>query len=470
MHARGMFGYFRWMTTTAALGLAILLIACGGGTTPQASSPMPNPPLASGSSTVLNVNIGDSPSDRVIAFELTINSLILTRNDNTTVTVLSTPRRVEVTHLAGTTEPLVLSVVVPQGTYTSAAITVSAPEVVFIDNSGRKVEKEDPSFNKTITLNLNPPLVAGANPLVLTLDANVAASVSIDLVTGNVTINPVFTLTSLPLPAAEHEDEEKPENGELEDIVGQVTNVSATSFTVKAGQSGVMLTFNVNSLTKFEEVGGLSAIPVNALVKVEGVTQSDGKLLATEVELLEMEGIDTEGLITATTGNPVSSFTLIVHDGSGDAMNSAMLGSSVTVNVDSRTTFAVNSGDIDLSGLTLPAFSASSLTKGQRVEAETESTSMSSATLNAKSVKLEQQALTGAVSGVSGGQFTLTVADDSAFKLLTGKSTIAVQTQKNTEIKDVNLANSLTVRVRGLLFFDPSRANYVMVAARVTNP
>jgi hypothetical protein len=470
MHARSVVGYIRWMTTTAALGLAILLAACGGGTTSQLSAPMPNPPLASGSSTVLNVNIGDSPSDRVIAFELTINSLVLTRSDNTTVTVFSTPRRVEVTHLAGTTEPLVLAVAVPQGTYTSATITVSAPEVVFIDSSGRKVEKEDPSFNKTITLNLNPPLVAGTNPLVLTLDANVAASVSIDLVTGNVTINPVFILTNLPLPAAEHEDEEKPENGELEDIVGQVTNVSATSFTLKAGQSGVMLTFNVNSLTTFEEVGGLSAIPVNALVKVEGVTQSDGKLLAKEVELLEMEGIDAEGLITATTGNPVSSFTLVVHDGSGDAMNSAMLGSSVSVTVDSRTTFALNSVDIDLSGLTLPAFSASSLTKGQRVEAETENTSMSNAILNARSVKLEQQALTGQISALAGGQFTLTVPDDSAFMLLTGKSTVTVQTQRNTEIKDLNLSNGITARVRGLLLFDPSRASYVMVAERVTNP
>src|SRR5215468_6204764 len=358
------------ITSVVALALAFLLTACGGGGGNVTQNSMPPAPTGSASSTAVTVNIGDAPSDRVISFEITVNSITLTKSDNSTVSLLSTPRRVEVTHLAGTSEPLVLSQV-PQGSYTSATISVSAPEVVFIDNTGRPVEREFPTFTKTVTVNFNPPLVVGTTPLVLTLDANVGASVTIDPVTGTVTINPTFNVTNLPLPTAGHDDDQRPENGELDHIVGQLTNVGTSQFTIKLGQSGMMLTFNVNSQTRFEDVGGLATLPANALLRVEGITQQDGTLLATEVELLAGEEMETEGLVTSVTGSPATSFTLVIHDASGTMMNSAMLGATVTVTVDSSTEFRVDPDNIDLSA-PLPAFSASTLSKGQRVEAESE--------------------------------------------------------------------------------------------------
>jgi Domain of unknown function (DUF5666) len=457
------------IASVVALALVFMLTACGGGGSNDAKNPMPPSPTGSASSTAVTVNIGDAPSDRVISFEITVNSITLTKSDNSTVTLLSTPRRVEVTHLAGTAEPLVLTSI-PQGSYTSATISVSAPEVVFIDNTGRPVEREFPTFTKTVTVNFNPPLVVGTTPLVLTLDANVGASVTIDPVTGTVTISPTFNVTNLPLPAAGHDDDQRPENGELDHIVGQLTNVGASQFTIKLGQSGMTLTFNVNSQTRFDDFGGLSALPANALLRVEGITQQDGMLLAKEVELLAGEAMETEGLVTSVTGNPATSFTFVIHDASGTMMNSAMLGTTVSVSIDSRTEFAVDADNIDLSALSLPAFSASTLSKGQRVEAESETENEHGMTGTVRRVKLEQQALTGTVSALSSGQFTLTVADDSAFKLLTGKSTITVFTQRNTEVRNVNLSNGLSVRVRGLLFFDPSRATYTLVAGRITNP
>src|SRR5262249_5142219 len=115
-----------------ALAVTIALTACGG--TNRSAQNTPSSPIRSASSTAVTVNIGDAPADRVVSFEITVNSITLTKSDNTTVSLLSAPRRVEVTHLAGTSEPLVISQV-PQGSYTSATISVSAPEVVFIDNT-----------------------------------------------------------------------------------------------------------------------------------------------------------------------------------------------------------------------------------------------------------------------------------------------------------------------------------------------
>src|SRR4051812_45506528 len=134
------------------------LTACGGG---NSTSPAPQtavPGSAQGSTAV--VNVSDAPSDRLVEFEITVDSIVLTKSDNSTVKVLATPRRIEVTHLAGTDEPLVLSAI-PQGMYISAAIAVSSPEVTFINNAGQPVEKENPAFATTVTVPISPALLVG---------------------------------------------------------------------------------------------------------------------------------------------------------------------------------------------------------------------------------------------------------------------------------------------------------------------
>jgi hypothetical protein len=413
------------------------------------------------------VNFADSPSDRVVAFELTVNSVSLTRSDNSTVALLSTPRRVEVTHVSGSAEPLV-ACAVPQGTYASAAIVVSAPDVVYIDNSGREVEKKDFSATKTINIVFNPALVVGTMPLVLTIDIDARGSLTIDAVSGNVTVSPNATVSRSNI--SENENEQEVENGEFEHIIGKVTASSATAFTIGVGASASPMTFNTNSTTSFEGVAGAGGLAVGTLVRIEGRTQMDGSLLAKEVEVISANGTEAEGLTTATTGNPVSSFNVVVQDGNGSGMSSSSLGTTITANISNRTKFGIDNGKIDLSGLALPAFSAGSLSKGQRVEAESDNP-IAGGVLSAESVKLQSQALVGAVSAITGSQFTLTVPDDSAFKLLTGKNTLTVFTQRNTRMKNgVAVTQGVIVKVRGLVFFDPAQGTFTMVAGRITTP
>jgi Domain of unknown function (DUF5666)/Domain of unknown function (DUF4382) len=460
------------------LMLCGLLVACGGsyGATNTGAPPATTNPPA-GVSAPVTVSITDAPADRVLSFELKIASVSLTHSDNTVIQLIDAPHDVEVTHLAGTSEPFA-KLTVPQGTYTSATMVVSSSEVVFLDANGKQVAKEFPNLNATVSVPLNPPLVVTSAPLVLMLDVNVASSISIDPQTGNITVNPEFSFAPAGLPVAGQENHEDPDNGELEHIVGQVTNVSGTSFTIVQGQSGVSLTFNTDANTHLDDLSSLASLTVGALVRVEAHTLQDGSLLATEVELLSGdergedhgEGENLEGLITATTGSPVGSFMLLVHDGAGKQMNTGMMGASATINVSSNTDFRVNDGGLDLSGLNVPAFSAATLSVAQEIEIDNDSSTAAGGTVVARRIKLEPQALVGTISNSSGNQFTLTVAGDSAFAMLTGVNTVTVVISSKTDDRDhLSTSDSSIVKVRGLLFFDPAQKSYTLVAKRLRN-
>jgi hypothetical protein len=136
----------------------------------------------------------------------------------------------------------------------------------------------------------------------------------------------------------------------------------------------------------------------------------------------------------------------------------------------------VHKGNIDTSGIGgLPAppnfpFDGSTVHTGQRVEIESHS-AMSGNSAVAEKVKLQQQALSGTVSGLSGTApttFTLTVASDSAFAMLSGSTSVTLCWQPGTDLHNLPhaLTNGDAVRVRGLLFFTGSKFN--MIARRIT--
>src|SRR4051812_3417997 len=108
------------LTLLSVLLAAIIMNGCGG----NMSQPLaPAAPVtASRSTTATVINIGDDPSDSVLAFEVTIQSIVLTDSTSQQVSVLAAPARIELTRLAGTFAPLA-HISIPQGTYTSAAIT-----------------------------------------------------------------------------------------------------------------------------------------------------------------------------------------------------------------------------------------------------------------------------------------------------------------------------------------------------------
>jgi len=450
-----------------ASALTISTVGCGG------SSSSLNPGQGPGITpkTATQVKIGDAPADRVVSFEVTVGPITATPTSGSAVTVLSGTRRLELSHLSGTNEPLAL-LNVPQGSYSSASITVSSPEVTFINNLGVLV-KLQPALNQAITINFSPALTVGASPLVANIDLNVANSLTFDA-QGNVTgVNLTASSFTVGTAAVAAEDKQGHDDGELEDTTGVITAVSGSSFTLTVDQNGVPLTFATDANTQFNDGASLA---LNAIVTVEGVTKADGTLYAKEVEGIEdATGAESEGLITQVSGNPASQITFVADHGMGSGMDDTKVGDPITADVRGAN-YKVKKGNIDASGIGgLPsatfAFDATTVHAGQRVEVESV-VALSGTSITADKVKLQQQALVGAVSGLQASttagptSFTLTLASDSAFAMLSGKTSVTVYWQPGTDLHKLTAVNNGdTVRVRGLVFFTGSTFN--MIARRI---
>jgi len=479
-------GERRLIALACLIAVLLITIGCGSGANSPSSTTTTGTGTGSGTGTgtgsgsgsggnaSAQVKIGDAPADRVLTFEVSVGPITLTPTSGSVVTVLSASQRLELSHLSGTSEPLAL-LNIPQGSYSSASLTVSNPQVTFINSAGAVVKLE-PAFNKAITVAFSPALSIGANSSVISIDLNVAKSLTFDA-TGNVTGVAMsassFAITTAVVAA---EDRQHAEDGELEDTNGLVTAVSGSSFTMTLGQNGVSLTFATDASTEFND-GATLATMLNTIVKVEGLTRADGSLYAKEVEGMESEnGAELEGLINSAVGNPASQLSFVAHDGLGSGMDDSKVGSTLTADV-SGARYKVNKGNIDTSGIgNLPSspnfpFDASTVHAGQSVEIESDR-SIAASPVVADKVKLQQQALTGTVSGLPGATsagpvtFTLTVPSDSAFAILSGQNTITVYWQPGTDLHNLSSVNNGdSVRVRGLVFFTGSSFN--MIARRI---
>jgi hypothetical protein len=443
--------------------LLIVAVGCGGGST------TPTNATANGA---VQVKIGDDPDDSVIAFEITVDSLVLTDQNNVNVQAINSPTTLELTHLADTNEPLSF-LNIQQDTYKQATITVSNPEIVYLNAVGQVVEKQL-NMTDTVTISFTPDLVVGPGSSVVNLDLNLAHSVTINLASGSVSVNPVFVVTTSAVPPAGQEDQEDENDGQLQDVWGVVTGVAANSFTLSAGLSMQPLSFNVDASTAFENISGLSQISNGMLVRVNAVTQSNGDLLAKRVVAVEMDNAsEADGIITAVNSNPASQITVLDQDGVGLGMTANMLGTTLNVAITPNTAFHMPE-EIDLSNLPFtPAFDASSVKAGQRVEADTNTGVGPSATLSATNIELRRQAVHGTVANYNAtgsGQFTFTLnlpVDSYLTRLSNGSITsVSVVQQPSTELRGLStVANGANVRVRGVLFWTGS--GFTMVAGRI---
>ena len=454
-------------SVTLAITLTFLAVSCGG-----TSNATPGPGPRPTPKTATQVKIGDAPADRVASFEVTVGPITATPTGGSAVTVLSGTRRLELSHLSGTNEPVAL-VNVPQGSYSSASITVANPEVTFINNLGVLV-KLQPVFNQAITLNFSPALTVGAGSVVVDIDLNVANSLTFDA-QGNITgVNLTASSFTVGTAVVAAEDKQGHDDGELEDTTGVITAVNGTSFTLTVDQNGVPLIFTTDASTQLDDGASLT---MSAIVTVEGVTKSDGTLYAKEVEGIEdASGTESEGLITHVSGNPATQLTFVADHGMGSGMDDTKVGGAITANVSSAN-YKVKKGNIDTSGIgSLPSaptfpFDATTVHAGQRIEVESVA-AMSGTSITADKVKLQQQALVGNVSGLQGATtagpvtFTLTVATDSVFAMLSGKTQITVYWQPGTDLHNLaSVNNGDTVRVRGLVFF--TGVGFNMIARRI---
>lgn len=463
-----------WAILGVAFTLLILAASCGG------SNQTPAPPSPQAQTASVHVGIGDSPSDWVVSFTMTINSIKLNRTSSNSVSMLSSPATVEFSHMKGTIEPLTM-MNVPSGDYNSVTVSCSNAQITYMDSAtGQPISTTVTPNPLTVTMSFNSPVTVGTSPMAMNLDLNLGSSVSMS--GSSMVVVPWFAATLASIP---DESQQTAFTGALNGIRGVVANVSGSSFSMDTMQNG-QLTFTTNPNTQFENMTGMSMMSGGQMANVDAVTQSDGSLLATNVEnMMEgaTDGMDASGIIYSQAGSPLTQFQLVMMDGEGSMMSTRQLGGSMSVGVGSNTAYGINTDGVDMTGTNF-TFDGNSIALGQNVEANTTGSMtsgsgmmgggmMNDGSFAANEVTLEQQGMMGTVSNYAANAstttFTLTVPSDSAIAIITKTTTITVYQQSRTQLKGLSsVTNGSTVVVRGLLFYN--HGQYSMVSSFIGAP
>ena len=459
------------------IAAALMLAACGGGGgggTPPASAGTPSTGTPTTATSPVQINLGDDPADRLMAVNVTVNSVAFHRADGQSVTVLSSPRPMELMHLMGTVAPLAVANV-PHGTYTGATMTFGGATVMHMDPASVQPLQRQVAGPMTSHVTFGAPLVVGTGPMVVNFDMNMWASVGIDSA-GNVSMSPSLSAQhSAAIANSQHH-----EQGGLHGLVGVVGGTGTNAFTLSMMQGLSSIPLTTHSGTHYEGMGGQHMMGAGQVVSVDASLQPDGTWIASHVQShMASGGALSSGVVATVTGAPPTQLVLVMHDGAGGGMAASSLAGTTTVSVGDTTTFAINGTSVDLTNLPFtPRFDRASVSAGQRIEALSTSQwthgggmhgMTGGGTLAAASVRLAQQGLRGTVSGyTSAGKeatFVLTVPADAVFAKLTGKTSITVYQRAATLLTPANVSNGSVVQVRGLLFNDAGTLR--LVASRV---
>lgn len=441
----------QFLKVVIAAALAAVFTGCGSSNSGFIAGGSNGGSGSTNSNVLLNVE--DDPGDRAVSFTVTINSVALVPQTGQPQTVFSTPTQIEVTKLAGTASPLAVAAI-PQGTYVGAQVVIANPTIAIINSDGSTSTVALPAGPTTVKFNFDAPVKTAATPTAINLDLRVLSSIAIDA-SGNVTFTPDFHGNGSAIASTQP----GPFDGAVIHLGGTVNLLGTNSFTLARGNQ--MLTFAVNSSTQFIGIAGLSGLTHGAIIFVDANTQADGSLLATSVRVLPINPVfSVDGIVSAVTGTPATQLTMIFRDHIAMPTPPA-IGTKVPLNV-ATSNFAIDNDGFLLTGLSFtPAFDSSHVFAGQAVEAHATAAvpNLSGpATLTISDVQLEPQALAGAPSNMSGNTFTLTVASDSAFAILTASSSVSVITTPQTRLVGVTGISSITgtqkVLARGFLFFD----------------
>ena len=459
-----------------AMILAAVLSGCSGGAGTNMSGSNSSP--TSSAKTAVQVNMGDSPADWMLAFSMNINSMSL-MNSSGSISVVSSTMPMEMMHLMGTMQPLAM-VNAPQGTYTGASITIGSATVMYMDPTTKAPVGATISGPITASVTFSSPMTVGSTPMAMGFDLDLADSVTKGS-NGNLSMNPVFHVTSAAQGSGNALD---PSDGGIQQMMGEISSVTGSSFMMTSMQAAQGFTFMTNSSTQF--VGtSMSAMSSGMLAVVDASLQADGSLLATRVQsIMSSGGVMGGGIITAVTGQPTTALTMVMQNGAGMGMMSSYFAAGATVDLSGSTTYRIDEDDMDMSGIPFtPVFDASHIYAGQRVMPISSSGMMSggmgggmmggsslAGTITASEVLLEPQGLSGtaalAINSGSSISFTLTLPADCAFTTLTGATSVTVYQQSATTITGTSpIASGTSIHAFGLLFFDGGQ--WKMVASRI---
>ena len=340
-----------------SLVMTIALSACS-----SSSSAVPSPSPTPAAKTAIQVNIGDSPADWMLAFSMNITSMSLT-GSNGTVNVVSSSVPMEMLHLMGVMQPLSM-INAPQGTYTGASVTIGSATVMYMDPTTKQPMQKTISGPMTASVTFGTPVTLGTTPMAMGFDLDLASSVTADA-NGNLSMNPVFQMSSGMQGSGNAADFA---NGGIQQMMGSISSTSGSSFVMSSMQAAQNFTFSTNSSTVFSGTS-MSGMAGGMLVMVDATMQPDGSLMATRVQsMMSSGGVMGGGIVTVVTGQPPTSLTVVMQNGAGTGMMSSSFAAGVTVDLNGSTTYQMDEDGVDMAGLPFaPVFDASHIYAGQSV-------------------------------------------------------------------------------------------------------
>src|SRR5580704_1992168 len=275
------------MGVFASLFAAVLLSSCSGSM--KTSSPPP-----SGQASVFTVGT-DAPLPSVVSCQIMVTGITIF-NGTTNVSVLSTPQVVDFAQFNGLHQLLDLSSV-PDGTYTSATVTLSSPLIGYIN-----VDPPNPPTASTIngtlsvssvTVNFPQPFVLDASDLVgLRMEFDLRQSLQVDG-NGQVTgvVNPVFEMNMLNSTDAAVS---------IDDFHAGVVGITGSNTFTVQGPHGRQWQVTANDNTVFDDPDlPISSFTTNTIVSLTGTLDPVSHAIdASEVEVISNDKFYLGGLLT----------------------------------------------------------------------------------------------------------------------------------------------------------------------------
>ena len=457
---------------------AVALVGCSSGPT----SPGNPPPQPAGSTNVI-VLLRSTANDKLQDFLIILNNVSLSDESGNIVTLftgnpnagtggLNLPA--EFMHVNGVSEPLV-TVSIPQGTYTSAKVTVGYCSFTKIYINANSVTTSTwaqglcGQGTGTTTVNL-APLVINGSAMALVLDLQVSQSYTLNGTGTSATyaISPVFNLYEVPISSEPTSDQ----NGKITGIDAQITSVNeAKNSFVAQTVDGASLSVYLNGKTAYQGIPGVSSLAAGLLVNLDMIIQTDASLVATRVEADDtMAVIGTIGPL-AFVGSPnPNAFTTAWLEGVGCANPNHPFCGTI-YQYDGNTLFGVSAQFTNLQNLPFtPAFDSLSMVLGQNYLVHSSGQPNQQSIETASSVILSPQTINGTISAVSnaGGFSVYTVQlapydliptlqgqGGSIFPPVTDPTTLTVYADTNTRMLNaapISVANPY--RFRGVILDD----------------
>jgi hypothetical protein len=445
-----------------------LASGCGSG---SMMPPGPPPPVLNGTTNVA-ILLSSTANDKLSSYTLQIRSITLTNAAGKSVTLFPGLLANEFIH--GNSNPqLFWTVVVPQDTYTAAALTFTNPSFALIDTalhtSTFSILTQDQA--RSATIHLPVPLTVSGNAMTVDLDLQVAQSFTLQntMPFATFTITPVFNLTASPLTT----QPTSIANGKVTAMLGSVASVNAGSNslnvqneneeqavfqTFMANTSSFNVTTNAN--TVFQGVDGLTFLNPGMFLNLDADIQSDGSLLATRIEVEDR----------IAPHKFIGPLTQVIHLSDSIAVTKLReLGTDVSFvplstlffQLDGNTVFRTSGSFTAPQNLPFtPTFNFANLSLAQHVSVASAAIARSGGQVNlATTVTLVPQTINGTISSVSASGnlqiLSVTLASYDPIPTISGDSTVQVYLAGNTQmLANTPLTAGSVARFTGMLFND----------------